>query len=87
MKRYLNHIQSKPPHERRQHAVQIASVFTAFVFVAWVATLGMRLATSEGTVANSADQTQLAGVAAYGAQENTLEVATSTSGYSLPYAQ
>lgn len=88
MKKYFNHIQSKPPHERRQHAIQVASVFTALVFVVWITTLGVRLAGISGTVAQNPDaDPQMANVSSiYDAPDNTLEVAT-TSGITLPYAQ
>lgn len=44
MKRYIEHIQTKDPHERRQHALRIAGALTAVVFVGWLGTLGLRLA-------------------------------------------
>ncbi len=43
MKKYFDHINSKEPHERRQHAMRIASVVTAMVFAVWITTLGFRL--------------------------------------------
>lgn len=86
MKKYFKHIQNKPPHERRQHAVQIASIFTALVFVVWITTLGVRLA-GPGTVAQDAGSDQVANASSiYGEPDNTLEVATSSS-FTLPYAQ
>ena len=36
----------KSPHERRQAALQIATILTAILFVGWIATLGVRLATN-----------------------------------------
>lgn len=82
MKKYIEHLKSKPPHQRRQHATQIAGVITAFVFVVWLGTLGVRLATSSAAIAeqNAGDQTQLANVAsgAYAPGDNTLEIATTT---------
>jgi hypothetical protein len=46
MNRYLKHMHGKPTHERRQHAMKIAAVLTALVFVGWVTTLGLQLGSS-----------------------------------------
>ena len=68
MKRYLAHIHGKPTHERRQHAVQVATLFTAVIFMGWLGTLGVRLATtptsSSGETADTSvsSQTQLGSV-------------------------
>ena len=43
MKKYFDHIGSKEPHERRQHAMRISGVITAMVFAVWITTLGLRL--------------------------------------------
>lgn len=88
MKKYLNHIQTKSPHERRQHAIQVASIFTALLFVVWVTTLGVRLASTSGTIAQNPDtDPQMANASSiYDTPANSLEVAT-TSGLTLPYAQ
>lgn len=64
--------------------MQIATAATAFVFVVWVTTLGVRLSTSGNGVAEEntdTQQTQLASVAsgAYAPGQNTLEVATTTT--------
>ncbi len=72
-------MQQKSTHERRQHAMQVASVVTVFVFVGWLATFGMRL--KSGAVANSGSgqTTQLANlISTQQVNTNTLEVATST---------
>ena len=65
IKRYFRHIQSKPTHHRRQHAVQVAGILTAVAFVVWITTLPLRFG-GMGTVAGAenqdAQQTQLAGV-------------------------
>lgn len=37
----------RTPHQRRQAALQIASIVTAVLFVGWIATLGVRLATTD----------------------------------------
>ena len=59
MRRYIEHIQTKDPHERRAHALRIAGALTAVVFVGWVGTLGLRLAnaglaTEEGVPSQTA---------------------------------
>ena len=91
MKKYYDHVMDKEPHERRQHAIQIASVFTALVFVVWITTLGVRLANTSGVVVQNPDGSdQVANASSiYDTPENTLEVATTTSGanLTLPYAQ
>lgn len=84
MKKYLQHIKTKSTHQRRGHAMHIATVATAFVFVVWVATLGVLLSSSgSATVAENSDaqQTQLANITsgAYASNGNTLEVATTTT--------
>ncbi len=86
MKKYLHHIKSKPTHERREHAMRVAGVVTALVFFGWISTLGVRLAihSSAASVASagdstasgdstSANQTQLAGVAAADQTTNTAQ--------------
>jgi hypothetical protein len=86
MKNYIAHMKSKTPHERRQHAMQVASVATALLLVVWVTTLGVRFATTTPPqTATTDDPSQLASVAASAAQANgqaTLIVASSsTSNY------
>ncbi len=51
MKKYFDHINTKEPHERRQHAMRIASVVTAMVFAVWITTLGFRLGSGDARVA------------------------------------
>jgi hypothetical protein len=72
MKKYFDHIQSKEPHERRQHAMQIAGVVTAMVFAVWITTLGFRLSSGN-------DQ-----VAADGSNQTSLTAAAVQNGYSGP---
>jgi len=44
MRKYIQHVQdTHTPHERRQVAMRIATIVTALLFVAWLATLGVRL--------------------------------------------
>lgn len=86
LKRYLNHIRSKPSHHRRQHAVQIAGILTALAFVVWITTLPLRFG-GTGQVAGAADslnasdnQTMLAGAAGrdYANQTGVEVVGTTT---------
>ena len=84
MKKYLDYIKSKSPHERRQHAMQLSTGIIAVIFVAWISTIGLRFASTppqtadDGTGSNSG-VTQLANVASAGPQQNTLIVATTTT--------
>jgi hypothetical protein len=80
--KYLDHINSKPTHERRKHAVQIASVVSGVIFLGWLGTLGLRLATPGGQVAGD-PQSQVANVAnvasgAYAPNGPALNVATTS---------
>jgi hypothetical protein len=84
--KYAQHMQNKSTHERRQHALKVAGIVTAVLFVGWLATLGMRLSMGTGgTVANSSDtssdnSSQLANVvegASY-TSVNSLQVASTT---------
>ncbi len=75
---YFDHIHSKSTHERRQHATRVAGGIVAVMFLVWVTTLGVRLASpTTSEVAGSDNQSQLANVAGMYAGENTLQVATS----------
>jgi hypothetical protein len=84
VKRYFEHMHTKSTHERRQHAMRVASVVTAVVFLGWLGTLGVRLGSgTSSSIAvenNQAQQTQLANVidGTYTPTGNTLEVATTT---------
>lgn len=84
MKRYFDHIQSKEPHEQRQHAMRVAGVVTAGVFAVWITTLGFRLALHEAEVAAGNDAYQASLTAATSqsifGEENRLIVST-TTGY------
>lgn len=54
MRRYIQHVQeTHTPHERRQVALRIATVVTAVLFVAWLATLGVRLGGSVPEIVNN----------------------------------
>ena len=57
MKRYFEHIKNtKTPHERRAHAMQVAGGVTALVALVWVTTLGFRFSLGAG----GSDQTAAA---------------------------
>ncbi len=84
MKRYIEHVQGKPSHERRQHAAQLAGALTGVVVLLWAATLGLRLGSGTGVVATDSmpdpDSGYQAAAAVYAVptDENTLVAATST---------
>ena len=81
MKHYIDHIKNtRTTHQRRQHALQVAGVITAALFVVWIGTLGMRLA-SQDAVAQS-DQlsdTSLTAAAAASTQNKGAQLEVSTS--------
>ena len=78
MKKYLEKVYQKPPHERRNHALQIATGVTAFALLVWVTTLGLRFALPAED-SSSQDTTQVASVAnAQDGSNATLLVATSS---------
>lgn len=62
MRRYLEHMHSREPHERRRHALHVATMVTTLVFVGWLATLGMRLG-GDPVVAQEETNTQAAAAA------------------------
>ncbi len=79
MKNYWKHINSKPTHERRQHAMQLAASITGLALVIWVTTLGVRFAMTPEQIAQSnADTSQAASVVQSGTGNATLLVATTT---------
>ena len=54
MRKYIQHIQdTHTPHERRQVAMRISAIVTALLFIAWLATLGVRLGGSVPAVVES----------------------------------
>ena len=78
MKRYLDHIKNtRTTHQRRQHALQIASVVTAALFVVWIGTLGVRLAWQDA-IAESPD-TSLTAAAAASTQNKGAQLEVSTT--------
>jgi hypothetical protein len=80
VRRFIEHIKdTRAPHERRLHAMQISGVITAALFVVWAGTLGLRLASPGG--GQSADTTLSASAAAAAGGQTAahLEVATSSA--------
>jgi len=61
--KYVEHILSKEPHERRRHALAWAAALTAVFFVAWIVTLGPRI-NSDAAARTAEDQQQAAANAA-----------------------
>ncbi len=61
MRRYLEHMHSREPHERRKHALHVATAVTGLLFVGWLATLGIRLG-GDGVVAQEESNNQAAAV-------------------------
>lgn len=77
MKRYLDHIKSKPAHDRRTHAMQLSGGIVAVLFVVWISTLSYHATIAPQTA--DGDQSQLANVVSgAGGQQATLIVATTT---------
>ena len=58
--KYIAHIHAKPAHHRRRFSMQIAAVITVAVFLVWLSTLGIRLATSGGETTFSSSQSAAA---------------------------
>ena len=81
MKNYWKHINDKPSHERRQHAMQLATGLTAFAVLVWVTTLGVRFAMTPAQVAqsNGNDVAQTASVVNSQQGNATLLVSTTTN--------
>ena len=78
MKRYLQHIKNtRTTHQRRQHALQVASGITAALFVVWLGTLSIRLNTQDA-IAESPD-TSLTAAAAASTQNKGAELEVSTT--------
>jgi hypothetical protein len=73
MRRYIEHIQNnRTPHERRQHAMQIAGVVTMLLFVGWLASLGMRIGGQGPVVNDGAANTAATLQAVQGPENSTL---------------
>ena len=78
MKNYFTHLQSKTPHERRTHSMQVAGGVTALALVIWASTLGLRFASTPPQVATD-DPSQMASVVEAQNGNATLIVATTTT--------
>ncbi len=60
MRRYIEHIKNtRTPHERRTHALQIAGIITAAIFVTWAGTLSWRFANLAPVAQDDGTQTSL----------------------------
>lgn len=78
MRNYLHHIRNtRDPHQRRQHAMQVAGVLTGALLVVWLGTLGVRLS-SQTEVAQS-DEQSLTASAAAAVQNATAHLQVSTT--------
>lgn len=73
-------MQQKPTHERRAHAMQIATGVTAFAFIVWISTLGLRFAAPASNSNTTSDQVASVAQAQDGSNA-TLLVATTTDQY------
>lgn len=81
MKKYFDTIKAKEPHERRQHAMQIAGVATAMVFAVWITTLGFRLSSGQTQLAEDSTQTSLTAAAAQSYSGQSQLYVASTTGF------
>ena len=71
-------MQSKTPHERRTHAMQVAGGVTALALLVWLGTLGIRFDSTPPQTADSNDTSQLASVVSSQDGNATLIVSTTT---------
>lgn len=79
MKRYVEHIKTKEPHERRKHAMQLSGIFVAVLFVVWVATFSARLgAPAQSPDTNPTQAAAAANATTLPAGASQLEVSTSS---------
>jgi uncharacterized protein (DUF1684 family) len=87
IKKYLAQINSKSTHERRQHAMQLATGITAFAVLVWVTTLGVRYALTPAQIAqsNGTNTSQAASVVDAVQGNATLMVATTTDPSGFQY--
>ncbi len=78
LRRYITHLKNNyTTHQRRQHSLRIAGAVTAALFVVWIGTLGVRLA-SQDAVAQSPD-TSLTAAAAASTQNKGAQLQVSTT--------
>jgi hypothetical protein len=83
VKKYIENLKQKPPHERRQAAMRLSLGITGVIFVGWLATLGVRLSNpGEKTAQSQNFESQVASIFSaftlQGNKPNTLEVASTT---------
>jgi hypothetical protein len=84
MKKYIEQIKQRDPHERRQTALRFSLMITSVIFLGWFATLSLRLATPSPKTAETKNfESQLASIVSAfslkgGGGQNTLEVASTT---------
>lgn len=84
MSGYLDHMNSKPAHERRRHAMRVAGIVTAFIFVGWVTTLGLRLGTggtNSAQVAGTDGSSQAAAAVTAAYQGGNQLIVSTTTAY------
>ena len=87
IKRYLENVKQRSAHERRGFALRVATSITGVIFVGWLATLGVRLASPHPKTAAEITgfKSEMASViSAFGVQAKkaaTLEVASTTNQY------
>jgi hypothetical protein len=80
IKKYFEQMNQKSTHDRRQHAMQLATALTGFAVLVWVTTLGVRYALTPAQIAQSnGDTSQVASVAQSQQGNATLIVATTTN--------
>jgi len=60
MRRYIEHIKSKEPHERRRHALGLAAATTGVFAVAWLMSFCARFSTNPQVAAQPGDTSQTA---------------------------
>lgn len=78
MRRYIEHIkETREPHQRRQHAVQVAGLLTGAMFAVWLGTLGYRLTAQ--TELTTSPETSLTASAAMAAPDNAPHLQVSTT--------
>lgn len=67
MRRYLENLHAREPHEKRRFSLRAAGVITLGVFLVWFSTLGLRIANLSNADTNSASGSDmLAAVGAVG---------------------
>ncbi len=72
IKNYIEGLQTRHPHEKRQFALQVSAVITGAIFLIWFATLGPRILAQitpadETAAVGNADNSVFSSVASVGA--------------------